>query len=101
MPLIGSFCFLFALVLAAFSFVGGIVALVSRHPASGRLSESARRSGMAAFVAVSVSGLVLVYAALTNDYSLEYIRSHSNRALPIPYKIAVLWSGQEDRKSVV
>src|SRR5216684_785751 len=95
MPLIGSFCLLFALVLAAYSLVAGIVALVYRHPASGRLSESARRSGMAAFVAVSVSGLVLVYAALTNDYSLEYIRSHSNRALPIPYKIAVLWSGQE------
>ena|SRR5579864_716812 len=95
MPIIGDFCLLFALVLSAYCMVAGIVALVSHHPAAARLGESARRSGMAAFIATAVSALVLVYAALSNDFSLEYIRAHSNRTLPIPYKFAVLWSGQE------
>jgi cytochrome c-type biogenesis protein CcmF len=32
---------------------------------------------------------------MTNDFSVAYILHHSNRALPGPYKFAVLWSGQE------
>ena len=95
MPIIGSFCLLFALVLSTYSLVAGIIALVIRHPAAGRLGESARRSGMAAFVATAISAFALVWAALNNDFSLAYIRAHSNRTLPLPYKFAVLWSGQE------
>src|SRR5215813_10457406 len=95
MPLIGSFCLLFALVLSAYCFVAGIVALASGHPAAGRLGETARRAGMASFIAVAVSALALVWAALNDDFSLAYIHGHSNRALPTPYKLAVLWSGQE------
>jgi cytochrome c-type biogenesis protein CcmF len=60
-----------------------------------RLSETARRAGMASFIAVTGAALALVWAALTDDFSLAYILHHSNRALPIPYKVAVLWSGQE------
>jgi cytochrome c-type biogenesis protein CcmF len=44
---------------------------------------------------VTGAALALVWAALTDDFSLAYILHHSNRALPIPYKVAVLWSGQE------
>src|SRR5215510_12044757 len=95
MPLIGSFCLLWGLVLAAYCFVAGIVALVSRHPAAGRLGETARRAGMASFIAVAVSALALVWAALNDDFSLAYIHGHSNRALPTAYKVAALWSGQE------
>src|SRR5579864_3322327 len=95
MPIIGSLCLQFALVLAASCLFAGIVALATHSPAAGRLSESARRAGMAAFVATAVSALALVYATLNNDFSLEYVRAHSNRTLPIPYKLAVLWSGQE------
>src|SRR5215813_13083840 len=95
MPLIGSFCLLFALVLSAYCFVAGIVALASGHPAASRLGETARRAGMATFIAVAVAALALVWAALNNDFSLAYIHGHSNRALPTPYKLAALWSGQE------
>ena len=34
-------------------------------------------------------------AALGNDFSVAYILHHSNRDLPIAYKFAALWSGQE------
>ena len=95
MPLLGSFCLLFALVLAAYCLVAGIVALAGGHPASLRLGETARRAGMASFLATAVAALALVWAALNNDFSLAYILHHTNRALSTPYKLAALWSGQE------
>jgi cytochrome c-type biogenesis protein CcmF len=95
MPLLGSFCLLFALALALYCFVVGIVAAVRKDAIGYRLAETARRAGMASFVAVLVAAGALVYAALTDDFSIAYILHHSNRALPAPYKFAVLWSGQE------
>jgi cytochrome c-type biogenesis protein CcmF len=95
MPLLGTFCLLFALALAAYTFVVGVVAAVRKDLAGSRLAETARRAGMACFVAVLLAGGALVYAALTNDFSVAYVKEHSNRALPLGYKLAVLWSGQE------
>src|ERR1700686_1522833 len=95
MPLLGSFCLLFALALALYCFVVGIIAAVRKDAVGYRLAETARRAGMATFAAVFLAAAALVYAALTNDFSIAYILHHSNRALPGPYKFFVLWSGQE------
>src|ERR1700758_2513774 len=95
MPLLGSFCLLFALALAAYCFVVGVIAAVRKDAVGYRLAETARRAGMASFAAVLVAAGALVYAALTDDFSVACILHHSNRALPGPYKFAVLWSGQE------
>ncbi|HKT48947.1 MAG TPA: heme lyase CcmF/NrfE family subunit [Candidatus Angelobacter sp.] len=95
MPLLGDFCLLFALALAAYCFVVGILGFIRKDEIGFRLTETARRAGMATFFAITIAALVLVWAALTNDFSIAYIQQHSNRALPTPYKIAVLWSGQE------
>src|SRR6476619_6994275 len=94
MPLLGSFCLLFALALAGYCFVVGVVAAVRKDAVGYRLAETARRAGMAVFAAVFLAAAALVYAAMTNDFSVAYILHHSNRALPSPYKFAVLWSGQ-------
>lgn len=95
MPLLGTFCLLFALALAAYCFVVGVIAAIRQDAVGYRLAETARRAGMASFAAVLVAAGALVYAALTDDFSVAYILHHSNRALPGPYKFAVLWSGQE------
>src|SRR6476469_9702091 len=95
MPLLGSFCLLFALALAAYCFVVGVIAAVRQDAVGYRLAETARRAGMASLAAVQVAAGALDYAALTDDFSVAYILHHSNRALPGPYKFAVLWSGQE------
>src|SRR5205085_2395735 len=92
MALLGSFGLLFALILAAYSLVAGILAIVYKHQALG---ETARRAGMATFFTTSMAAFALIWAALHNDFSLAYILHHTNRALPTPYKIAALWSGQE------
>jgi cytochrome c-type biogenesis protein CcmF len=95
MPLLGSFCLLFALALSLYCFAVGIIGVVRKDRAGYALAETARRAGIASFVAVTGAALALVWAALNNDFSVAYILHHSNRALPTPYKLAALWSGQE------
>src|SRR5947207_13910671 len=95
MPQVGSFALVLALALSGYSFLGGLYALIKKGPGSAELSETARRAGIFSFVAVFLASLILVVAAFTNDFSIDYVRDHSNRALPLPYKFAVLWSGQE------
>jgi cytochrome c-type biogenesis protein CcmF len=95
MSQIGSYALLLALALSAYSFVVGIIALSGRRADSDRLSESARRAGVASFGAVLLAAIVLVTAAFQDNFSIAYIFHHSNRDLSAPYKFAVLWSGQE------
>ena len=101
MAAFGSFALLVALALAAWNLFAGAVAL--RLMAVGgparvspeRLAETGRRAGIAGFVAVTAAAFALVWSVFHNDFSLEYIVEHSNRALPAAYKFAALWSGQE------
>src|SRR5579864_7808425 len=95
MSQIGSFALLLALALSAYSFLGGLLALVIKGAGSARLGETARRAGIATFAVVLLAAAVLVMAAFQNDFSIAYIFHHSNRELPAPYKFATLWSGQE------
>jgi len=92
MPLIGSFALLLALALAAYSFIAGALGLSRKDD---RLVETARRAGIGSWAAVTIAGVALVMAALGNDFSVAYILHHSNRDLPVAYKFAALWSGQE------
>ena len=101
MPELGSFALLLALVLSGYTLVAGGIALrqlstnTSGRISPERLAETARRSGIGSFFAVSVAAFALVWAAFTNDFSVAYILHHSNRALPGAYKFSALWSGQE------
>src|ERR1035438_9998832 len=92
MPQIGSFTLLLALSLAVYSFAAGALALYRKDD---RLGETARRAGIACWAAVTIASMALVLAAFGNDFSVAYILHHSNRDLPIAYKFAALWSGQE------
>src|SRR6185312_7151116 len=92
---------LIGLALAAYNLFAGAVALrliATGQPAPiapERLADTARRAGIAAFVAVTAAAFALVYSVFTNDFSITYITEHSNRALPGWYKFSALWSGQE------
>src|SRR6202451_2507863 len=97
MAAIGSFALLLGLALSLYCFGAGAFALALQNRAGGseRLGETARRSGIATFIAVFIAAVVLVVCAFQNDFSIAYIFHHSNRDLPAPYKFATLWSGQE------
>jgi cytochrome c-type biogenesis protein CcmF len=101
MAAFGSFALVIALALAAYNLLAGTVAL--RLIATGqsapispeRLADTARRAGIAVFVAVTAAAFALTWSVFTNDFSITYILEHSNRALPGAYKFSALWSGQE------
>ena len=101
MAAFGSFALLIALALAAYNFLAGALALrliATGQPARispERLADTARRAGIAGFIAITAAAFALVWSVFTNDFSITYILEHSNRALPAPYKFAALWSGQE------
>ncbi len=101
MATFGSFALLIALALAAYNLLAGALALrllatgQSSRVSPERLADTARRAGIAGFVAISGAALALLWSVFANDFSITYIMEHSNRALPGPYKFAALWSGQE------
>jgi cytochrome c-type biogenesis protein CcmF len=104
MPEFGSLSLLIALALCVYTLAVGTISLwragrlaagTPQAAANERLQETARRAGIASFLAVSCAAFALVWAAFTNDYSLSYILHHTNRELATPYKFSALWSGQE------
>jgi len=106
MPEFGSYSLLLALIFTGYNLLVGGFALwggspsglrITRRPEAvwNRIGETARRAGIASFVALCCAAFALVWAAFTNDFSVEYIRAHSNIALNPAYKFAALWSGQE------
>jgi cytochrome c-type biogenesis protein CcmF len=101
MPSFGELSLYLALALCVYTFFSGTIALWaiahgrSLAVAPDRLRETSRRAGVASFIAVSCAGFALVWAAYTNDFSVDYILHHSSRALASGYKFSSLWSGQE------
>ena len=101
MAAFGSFTLLIALALAAYNLLAGALALrliATGQPARispERLADTARRAGIAGFLAITGAAFALIWSVFTNDFSITYIMEHSNRALPAAYKFSALWSGQE------
>jgi cytochrome c-type biogenesis protein CcmF len=101
MPSFGELSLYLALALCVYTFFSGTLALwaISKGRqlavAPDRLRETSRRAGVASFIAVSCAAFALVWAAFTNDFSVDYILHHSSRALASGYKFSSLWSGQE------
>ena len=101
MPIFGTFSLYLGLALCVYALFSGTVALWSlatgRQLAveATRLRETSRRAGLASFVAVSCAAFALVWAAFTNDFSVDYVLHHTNRALVWYYKFSSIWSGQE------
>jgi cytochrome c-type biogenesis protein CcmF len=88
----GSFALLLAFVCALYALVGGIAAIATRHPL---LIKSARQAGMAACCLIFLATFSVVYLFVTDNFSMPYVVSHSNRDLSTFFKVVALWSGQE------
>jgi cytochrome c-type biogenesis protein CcmF len=103
MAAFGSFSLLIALALAVYNLLAGALALrmiakprpAPRRISPERLADTARRAGIAGFVAVTAAAFALIWSVFANDFSITYVLEHSNRALPAAYKFAAMWSGQE------
>ena len=92
MDIFGSFALLLAFLAAVYAFGAGIAGIITRRPL---LTKSARNAGMAVFGLITLAVGSLEYFFFTDNFSLAYVAEHSNRALPLFYKFAALWAGQE------
>ncbi len=83
------------IVALAFAVYGLIAGAVGGKLRSLRVVRSAERAVLAFFAMITVAVVALEALILTDDFHNAYVAAHSNRDLPVYYKIAVLWSGQE------
>ncbi len=89
---LGHFAVVTALIL---SVVGIFVPMIGLKTRNGTWIVVGRRVVIAAFVMLTIGMATLIYAYLTEDYSVKYVSATSNSKLPIFYKIAGLWGGHE------
>ena len=92
MDVFGQFSLLLAFVCAVYAFLGGMIAIKTRHPL---LVKSTRQAGIATCVLIFMATFCLEYLFFTDNFSIAYVVSHSNRDLSTFFKVAALWSGQE------
>ncbi|MCW2975757.1 MAG: cytochrome c assembly protein, partial [Actinomycetia bacterium] len=78
--------------LVVYALVAGSLAAWQRRR---RLALSAQNALIAAFVSTAVAAIVLWSALWRRDFSFVYVADHTSRALPLGYRLAGLWSGQE------
>jgi cytochrome c-type biogenesis protein CcmF len=76
-----------------FAFVS--MALYARSVRVARWLKWARWAFIGAFLMILAAEGVLQYALIAGRYELQYVFSFSERALPLWYKIAGAWAGQE------
>src|ERR1700736_5277253 len=92
MPLIGQLALALALLVAVYSIGANLLGIRRNSP---DLLLSARHALWAMCAMVTVAIAVLWTGLLPSDFSLEYVASSSSVTLPIQYKIAALWGGQQ------
>ncbi len=88
---IGYIALLFACLTAAYGIVAGFLGGLRRNAA---LAASGRNALFATSGLVMVASIALWYLLLTNDMSVEYVSSHSERNLPLFYRFSAMWGGQ-------
>lgn len=90
MPLVGRYALLLAFMGAIY--VVGMGAYAGRrHWAAWQ--ESVRASAVGITLSLTVAVCVLEYLLVTGDYRVQAVYNHSDRALPLLYKMGALWGG--------
>ena len=87
---------LLALIVAlCLSLVLSIFPLIGSYSGDLRLMSQARVLSFGLLVFVALSFACLVWAFVSDDFSVAYVARHSNSLLPWQYKISATWGGHE------
>ncbi len=89
---LGSLAILLAFAVAVYAAVASVVGRVKRKPF---LIVSGERAVYAIWALITLASAILVTALMTGDFRFAYVAEHSNRSMPILYKFAAWWGGQE------
>ena len=89
---LGSLAILLAFCVAMYATVASVVGRIKRKPF---LIVSGERAVYSVWALMALASGILVYALMTGDFRFAYVAEHSNRAMPLLYKFAAWWGGQE------
>jgi cytochrome c-type biogenesis protein CcmF len=89
---LGHFALILALLAAVMQAAFGLIGPAVDKPA---LTAVVRPATSAQFVLVTISLGALVWAFVQNDFSVEYVASNSNSALPLLYRVSAVWGAHE------
>ena len=89
---LGALAILLAFCVALYSTLASVIGRVKNKPF---LIVSAERAVYSVWVLVTLASAILVYALMTGDFRFAYVAEHSNRSMPMLYKFASWWGGQE------
>lgn len=91
-PEFGAYSLVLALSLALAQCIGGF--LVNEKASVSRITWlKSLTVGQA--ILIIAAFIVLAYAFVSNDFSVLYVANHSNRELPIFYRVCAVWGGHE------
>ena len=91
-PEIGQFTLIIACILALLQTVYPLYGVQTGHQGAIR---SAKTLAITQFVFVGASFAILTFLFLTNDFSVVYVASNSNSALPWYYRLSAVWGSHE------
>jgi cytochrome c-type biogenesis protein CcmF len=91
-PEIGQFALILALSMAICQTV---IPLVGAHRGDAAMMGVARTAATGHFLFTAVAFGCLIYAFLTDDFSVLYVANHSQLALPTIYKVSAVWGAHE------
>jgi cytochrome c-type biogenesis protein CcmF len=89
---VGSLAILMAFCVAVYAAVASAVGRLRNKPF---LIVSGERAVFAVWALITLAAGILVSRLMTSDFRFAYVAEHSNRAMPLLYKFASWWGGQE------
>jgi cytochrome c-type biogenesis protein CcmF len=89
---VGALALLLAFCISLYAIVASVAGRLKQKPF---LVLSGERAVLAVWLLVSTAAGILIYSLLTGDMRMAYVASHTNNAMPLFYKFAAWWGGQE------
>jgi cytochrome c-type biogenesis protein CcmF len=89
---LGGLAILLAFCVAIYATAASVIGRVKNKPF---LIVSAQRSVYATWTLLTIAAGILVYNLMTGDFRFAYVAEHSNKTMPLLYKFAAWWGGQE------
>ena len=91
-PEIGNFALIIALAIAIFL---ATLPMIGAQKNNLQLMQFSRYAVVAQFFFILVSFIALAYSFTVDDFSVRYVASNSNSALPMMFKISAVWGAHE------
>src|SRR5450756_274136 len=95
---LGSLAILLAFCLALYATAACVIGRIKSKPF---LLVSGERAVYAIWVLVATAAGILVYSLITSDFRFAYVAEHSNRSMPMLYKLSLIHISEPTRLGMI